>query len=61
MYLKRLRVKTMNRQKKITRALEQFSAENASLVQETRDVIFSRGEQLQKRLRIKANYLVGKA
>ncbi|WP_350025202.1 sensor histidine kinase [Providencia rettgeri] len=33
---------------KITRALEQFSAENASLVQETRDVIFSRGEQLQK-------------
>ncbi len=33
---------------KVVQALEQFSAENALLIQETRNVIFSRGEQLQK-------------
>ena len=34
--------------KQIIDALEQFSTANALLVQETRNVIFSRGEQLQK-------------
>ncbi|HBO24952.1 MAG TPA: two-component sensor histidine kinase [Providencia sp.] len=34
--------------KQVTVALEQFSTANAYLVQETREVIFSRGEQLQK-------------